>query len=115
MSSIKIAPARTHFETSFDSDGDLRVEVTGELHADPIARYDRVYIELAFLDEKGALLAREEAGIDLDFMVEGECRFNTRSYVKPPNSTRVKTVEYRLFARRLEVDKRYHIAIGSES
>ncbi|WP_428267971.1 hypothetical protein [Haliangium sp.] len=104
-SSVHLRPETVSIRSRLDSDGDLAVEIQGEIALHPALRYERVAVEYTVRSAEGRVVKREDSYVDLDYMVDGQVSFSNNVYVKPPMSEQAASVEMRVSAQVKEVDR----------
>jgi hypothetical protein len=102
---VKLNSESVNIQSRIDSDGDLKVEVQGELELDPHRRYERVGIEYTVRNAENRVLVREDNYVDLTYNVDGRVSFSNNIYIKPPMSKEAANVELRASAQLIVVDR----------
>jgi hypothetical protein len=102
---VKLNSESVSIQSRIDSDGDLKVEVQGELELDPQRRYERVGIEYTVRNAENRVLVREDNYVDLTYNIDGRVSFSNNIYVKPPMSKEAASVELRASAQLIVVDR----------
>jgi hypothetical protein len=91
--------------SKLDSDGEVKLELQGEVALLPNYRYDRVSLEYTLRNTEGKVLMRDDTYVDLTFMLDGQVSFSHNVYLKPPVGKDAVSIELRLSAQVIVVDK----------
>lgn len=102
---IHLKPQSISIWTRAESDGEVKVQIQGELELMPNRRYDRVVIEYTVRNAEGRVLTREDSSVDLTFLIDGKLSFSNNLYLKPHVSKGAATLELRASAQMIMVDK----------